>query len=301
MTSQTTDFSPLSASKRDRIHYSLSSALTLHTAPACLLVQRKSNAPIYWNAEQFNLHQVKLFQTASQSQKQAILQIATGDILERAYEIETLGIRYCDRAIALGKTLQERTLYSIFKAENTFHLAQIACWLNRKELGEFKPLFFPFLDDCINTQNLNVLRFVMQVVLEGWELNSYRKFLKACRDEKMIYAVKELLKNKSRHHTMGITLFKQSPLSNCDRLILIEILAEFISAVQKLPYHLITAIEQILGHLSPLQKQQAIAELEIEKYNAMQLKRLHFLIGKMRSEQIFRELEARGCFRIVCW
>ncbi|MEA5469562.1 hypothetical protein [Spirulina sp. 06S082] len=299
MTSQTTDFSPLSASKRDRLQYVLPSALTLHNAPACLLIPRKSNALIYWNAEQFNLHQVKLFQTASQAQKQAILQITTRDILDRAYEIETFGMRYCDRAIALGNTLQERTLYSIFKAENTLHLAQIACWLNKKELGEFEPVFFPFLTDFIDTQNLNVLRFVMQVVLEGWELSSYRKFLKDCREEKVISAVKELLKNKSRHHTMGTTLSKQSFLLEDDSIILIEILAEFISAIQKLPYHLIDAIEQILGHLAPVQKQQAIAELEIVKYNAMQLKRLRFLISKARSGKILTELEARGCFQVV--
>ncbi|WP_204102830.1 MULTISPECIES: hypothetical protein [Spirulina sp. CCY15215] len=298
MISQTTDFSPLSASKRDRIPYSLSSALTLHN-PACLLVPRKNNAPIYWNAEQFNLHQVTLFQTASQAQKQAILQITTRDLLERACEIETFGIHYYDRAIALGITLQERTVYSIFKAENTLHLAQIAGWLNRKEISRFKPLFFPFLTNFIDTQNLNVLRFVMQVVLEGWELSSYRKFLKDCREEKVICAVKELLKNKSRHHTMGTTLSKQSSLLEDDSIILVAILAEFISAIQKLPYHLVEAIEQILGHLSLVQKQQAIAELEIEKYNAMQLKQLHFLISKGRSGKILTELEARGCFHVV--
>ncbi|MBP0020751.1 MAG: hypothetical protein J7647_24740 [Cyanobacteria bacterium SBLK] len=295
MSSQTMDSSLLSASKRDR-EYLLSPVLTFHRAPACLLSDRKTNAPIYWNAEQFKLDRVTVFQTASCAQKRAILQITTRDILERAYEMETFGVRYAEKAIALGMTLQERTLYSIFKAENTYHLTRIAGWLDREELREFQPLFFPFLADFIEGNNANVLRFIMQVVLEGWELNSYRKFLKACREEKIISFLTEMLKNKSRHHAIGMTLFKQSPLSDCDREILIEVLAEFTRSIQQLPYHLIDAIERVLGDLSRAQKKQAIAELEIDKYNAMQLKRLHFLIDKERSGQILTELETRGCF-----
>jgi hypothetical protein len=296
MTSQTTDFLPLPASERDRIQYLLASVLAPHHAPACLLSDRKSNAPIYWNAQQFNLDRVKLFQIASLAQKRTILQIATRDILERAYEMETWGIRYNEKAIALATTVQERTLYSIFKAENTYHLAQIAGFLDRKELNEFKPVFFPFLTDFIESDNPHILRFIMQGILEGWELNSYRQFLKDCREEIVIQALKEILKNKSRHHIMGVTLFKKSLLSDGDRQILIKILTEVIPAIQKLPYHLINAIEVVLGDLSIAQKQQAIAELEIDKYNAMQLKRLHFLIGKERSGQVLSELERQGTF-----
>ncbi|MGK7927633.1 MAG: hypothetical protein AB4290_20740 [Spirulina sp.] len=299
MTSPTTDFSPLSVSERDRVQYLLSSALALHHAPACLLCDRKTNAPIYWNAEQFKLNRVTLFQRASSAQKRAILQITTRDILERAYEMETFGVRYTEKAIACATTLQERTLYSIFKAENTYHLAQLAGLLDQKAIREFNPSFFPFLTDFIEENHSNVLRFVMQIVLEGWELNSYRKFLKDCREDKIIGLLKGMLKDKSRHHAMGVTLFKQSPLSDCDREMIREILAEFLQAIQKLPYHLTDAIEKVLGNLSTVEKQRAIAELEIEKYNAMQLKRLHFLIGKERSGKILKELEAKGCFRVM--
>ncbi|MEM9539523.1 MAG: hypothetical protein AAGA60_08425 [Cyanobacteria bacterium P01_E01_bin.42] len=296
MSFQTMDSSLLSASERTS---SLSPALAFHPAPACLLSDRKTNVPIYWSAEQFKLDRVTVFQTASRPQKRAILQITTRDILKRAYEMETFGVRYTEKAIALGMTLQERTLYSIFKAENTYHLTRIAGWLDREELSEFQPLFFPFLDGFIEENNANVLRFVMQIVLEGWELNGYRKFLKACREEKIISFLQEMLENKSRHHAIGMTLFKKSPLSDGDCEILIEVLAELTREIQKLSDHLIDAIEQVLGHLTIAQKQQAMAELELEKYNAMQLKRLHFLIGKARSGRILAELENRGYFRVL--
>ena len=253
--------------------------------------------PSYWSANHFNLHKVKLFKDATQQEQVAIRAIASQSLLEEAYFIEKAGVGYMAKMVMLAETTEERMLYALFSADETYHLAQIMRFLPQHKPVGTDDAFLRFLADLIEYPDKTVILFVLQVVLEGWGLSHYRSLAKDCQDKQLGQVLTSFLQDESRHHATGVTLFKQSSLSPSSEEVIIEALATFLQMIQAGPQRIVAAIEQVLGHLSRSQKVRLFEELDTETHSGTRLALLRSLMGKDRANVIIEQLEARDSFQ----
>ncbi|MBD1882014.1 ferritin-like domain-containing protein [Coleofasciculus sp. FACHB-T130] len=279
----------------DKLHRVLSSALKSRLGDDPISPEFMSNS--YWDAAHFGLEKVKIFQDSSQQEQAEILRRCSSGLLEEAYFIEKAGVGYMAKMVLLAETTEERMLYALFSSDEVTHLAQISRFLPEKDLVGTDDPFLRFLADLVETQDKTVLLFVLQVVLEGWGLSHYRSLAKDCVNPQMAAILEGFLQDESRHHGTGVTLFNQMSVSQASQATIIETLALFLQMVRVGPQSVVTAIEQVKGHLSRQQKLNIFQELDTETHSGI---RLNLLRSLMRGEEagiIVQELEDRGAFQ----
>ncbi|MEP0855132.1 ferritin-like domain-containing protein [Trichocoleus sp. DQ-U1] len=279
----------------DKLRRVLSSALKSRLGADPISPEFMSNS--YWDAAHFGLEKVQIFQNSSQKEQSEILRRCSGGLLEEAYFIEKAGVGYMAKMVLLAETTEERMLYALFSSDEVTHLAQISRFLPEKDLVGTDDPFLRFLADLVETQDKTVLLFVLQVVLEGWGLSHYRSLAKDCVNPQMAAIFEGFLQDESRHHGTGVTLFNQISVSQASQATIIETLALFLQMVRVGPQSVVTAIEQVKGHLSRQQKLNIFQELDTETHSGI---RLNLLRSLMRGEEagiIVQELENRGAFQ----
>lgn len=257
-------------------------------------LERKFN---YWNADFFNLNKVKIFQESHINEQFAILEIASLNLLTESYFIEKAGVGYMAKMVLLAETIEERMLYGLFTADEATHLHQITKFLPEKELTSTDDPFLDLLSEVVESDDKTVLLFVLQVVLEGWGLSHYRSLAKQCRYPILGEIFDSFLQAESRHHATGTTLFNQMSISPSSQTAILDILAQFLLMVQVGPQSILTAIEQVKGHLTKPQKIQILEELDTENHSGARLKILRSLMNITSSQSILQTLEEQGCFQ----
>lgn len=250
----------------------------------------------YWQAPFFNLHQVRVFQEACDTEQFAILKLASQSLLEEAYFIEKAGVGYMAKMVLLADTLEERMLYGMFTADETTHLSQLCHFLPEPEVTVGSNPFLQLLADVVEGQDKTVLLFVVQVVLEGWGLSHYRRLAKSCGDRALAALFASFLDAEARHHSTGRVLFNRTSISAASQTAIIEVLTNFLSMVQVGPQSVLAAIEQVKGHLSRSQKIQILAELDAEIQSGTRLQLLRSLMRGEHGGAIVQRLEEQGGF-----
>ncbi|MBD2292542.1 ferritin-like domain-containing protein [Anabaena sphaerica FACHB-251] len=251
----------------------------------------------YWDAEFFNLHQVKIFQESNIDEQYGILEIANLSLLTESYFIEKAGVGYMAKMVLLADTVEERMLYGLFTADEATHLHQITKFLPQQEVTSTDDPFLKLLSEVVESADKTVLLFVLQVVLEGWGLSHYRSLAKKCRYPVLAEIFDNFLQAESRHHATGTTLFNQMSVSPSSQTIIIEILAQFLLMVQVGPQNLLTAIEQVKGHLTRGQKIQILEEIDTKNHSGTRLKILRSLMSVTSANIILQTLEEQGAFQ----
>jgi hypothetical protein len=250
----------------------------------------------YWDAEFFNLHQVKFFQESNINDQSAILELANRSLLEESYFIEKAGVGYMAKMVLLAETVEERMLYGLFTADEATHLHQISHFLPEMEVTSTDEPFLRLLSEVVESADKTVLLFVLQVVLEGWGLSHYRRLAKECRYPILAELFSSFLQSECRHHATGTTLFNQISVSAFSQTTIIDILAQFLLMVQVGPQSVLAAVEQVKGHLTRSQKIQILEELNTETHSGRRLQILRSLMGGKSAQSILQTLEERGAF-----
>lgn len=250
----------------------------------------------YWNAEFFNLNQVRIFQEASNFEQSTILQIVNRSLLKEAYHIENAGVGYMAKMALLAETVEERMLYGLFAADEATHLSQISSFLPKTELTSNQDPFLSLLAEVVAGTDKIVLLFVLQVVLEGWGLSHYRRLAKQCLDRGLAEVFSSFLDAEARHHATGTLLFEEISIAKSSQTLIIEILANFLMMVQVGPQNVLNAIAQVKGHLSRSQKIQILEELDTETHSGTRLQLLRSLMQGKSANAIVQTLDDRGAF-----
>ncbi|WP_392532348.1 ferritin-like domain-containing protein [Nostoc sp. C117] len=250
----------------------------------------------YWNAEFFNLYQVKIFQQSNIDEQSGILEFANRSLLEESYFIEKAGVGYMAKMVLLAETVEERMLYGLFTADEATHLHQISHFLPEMKVTSTDDPFLHLLSEVVESEDKTVLLFVLQVVLEGWGLSHYRRLAKECCYPVLAELFSSFLQSESRHHATGTTLFNQITVSAFSQTTILDVLAQFLFMVQVGPQSVLTAIEQVKGHLTRSQKIQILEELDTETHSGTRLQILRSLMGIKSAQSILQNLEERGAF-----
>ncbi|WP_445630152.1 ferritin-like domain-containing protein [Nostoc sp. DSM 114167] len=251
----------------------------------------------YWDADFFNLHQVKIFQESNITEQSAILGLANRSLLEESYFIEKAGVGYMAKMVLLAETVEERMLYGLFTADEATHLHQISHFLPAMEVTNTDDPFLHLLSEVVESADKTVLLFVLQIVLEGWGLSHYRRLAKECRYPVLAELFSSFLQSESRHHATGTTLFNQITVSAFSQTTILDVLVQFLFMVQVGPQSVLTAIEQVKGHLTRSQKIQVLEELDTQTHSGTRLQILRSLMGIKSAQSILQILEERGAFQ----
>ncbi|BAY88971.1 MULTISPECIES: hypothetical protein [unclassified Tolypothrix] len=250
----------------------------------------------YWDAEFFNLHQVQIFQQASLDEQSAILQLTNRSLLAESYFIEKAGVGYMAKMVLLAETVEERILYALFSADEATHLSQITNFLPEIASTNSNDPFLNLLAEVVESADKTVLLFVLQVVLEGWGLSHYRRLSKECHYPILSELFSSFLQAESRHHGTGTMLFNRNPVSPTSKATAIDILASFLSMVQLGPQSVLSAIEQVKGHLTRSQKIQILEQLDTQTHSGTRLEILRSLMRGASAAAIVQALDERGAF-----
>lgn len=258
--------------------------------------QLRGEMSSYWDVTYFNLHQVKIFQEASESEQQAILEIACRSLLEEAYFVEKAGMGYMAKMILLAETTEERMLYSLFAANEATHLSQISDFFTESEKPCDNP-FLVFLRDLLETEDKATLLFVIQVVLEGWGLSHYRSLHRHCCDHNLAQLFQGFLADEARHHSTGIISFNQCLVTDASEKLMIEVLSLFLGMIQVGPQGVLGAIAEVKGDLSRTQKVRILEQLNTENHSGNRLNLMRHLMGTEKAQRIIQVLETKGAFK----
>ena len=277
------------ASADDKLHRILSAALSSSSQS-----QIELTAPA-WNAEHFSLERVQIFQDATEEEQQGILAIANRALLEEAYFIEQAGVGYMAKMVLMAETQEERMLYGLFAADEAQHLAQIRQFLPDAPQATHDP-FLQLLAELVESDDRAVMLFVLQVVLEGWGLSHYRSLAGDCQQPLLQQCLKGFIDAESRHHGAGLALFQRSHLSPSQQNLIQDVLRQFLQMIQVGPQRVLSAIAQVKGHLSQVQKVQILTELDTLAHSGTRLKTLHHLMQTPQTHGLIGILEQEGYF-----
>jgi rubrerythrin len=276
----------------------------LHRILDCALEMRStfsitSESTHFWDSKFFNLHQVKIFQSSNLQEQMTILDIVNRDLLRESYFIEQAGVGYMAKMVLLAETTEERMLYGLFTADEATHLSQIMQLLPEPQAIDSKDFFLNLIAELIETHDKTILVFVIQVVLEGWGLSHYRRLAKGCCDRAIHDLFTSFLQAESRHHSTGVTLFNQISMSTSSQKVITEILSQFLQMIQLGPQGILSAIEQVKGHLSRSQKIEILENIDTETHSGTRLKLLRSLIESAGTSAIVEKLIAQGKFEAL--
>jgi hypothetical protein len=249
-----------------------------------------------WDTIHFGLDKVSIFQTSPPAEQLEILQMASVGLIAESYFIEKAGMGYMAKMVLLAESTEERMLYSLFAADEAKHCAQVSQFLPAElQANPNKDIFLNFLSQLVETEDRNVLLFVLQVVLEGWGISHYKSLTKNCHSPELSRLFASFLQDEAQHHRTGSLIFGRVQLSSSSRVAIVEALTLFLGMVQVGPQRILDAIATVKGDLSRSQRLKILEEIDTETHSGSRLMVLRSLMRQ--ASDIVQELDDKGCFQ----
>ena len=168
----------------------------------------------FWSAEHFNLHDSQLFQSLSLEKQQQILAALSHRNISLAYYIEKFGLNYGAKMIAQATSVEEKSLYTFFSADEARHRLLVEKFLIEPapENINFHPLL-PALAYCLEHGSHLSMIFTVQVLLEGFGIYHYSYLKDSTQSVALKNAFNLILKDEAGHHGMGLILTENMKLT----------------------------------------------------------------------------------------
>ena len=266
-------------------------------------VQRRiQQAPkIYWGAERFKLNQSQLYQCLSIEEQNKILLRLTELNLSLSYFIEKSGHHYCSKMILLSDTVEEKTLYSLFAAEEASHLREFMnyMWFTPTLETHAHPML-PLLSEAIEWGSRPALVFVIQVLLEGFGIAHYTGLKASCLDADLKSSFQNILKDEARHHGAGLILTHAQNAVNQTRETkdqIFELSRKFIRSMET-AHWIAGAFEQAGAPMSEVQTQKLWDEIGFKDTLVLRMQRLKEMFQKVNYQHLYERLQREDAFQV---
>jgi tRNA isopentenyl-2-thiomethyl-A-37 hydroxylase MiaE len=246
-----------------------------------------------WPAALFDLHRVGVVAAASPQQQAAILDRCADAVLQEALHIEAIGMAFAAKMLLLSDTVEERMLYSAFAADEARHLAGFLAFAERRATPG---PFLASLAEWVETGDRATLVLLVQVVLEGWGLDHYRRLAQHCQNPALAPVFRGVLVDEARHHGSGVHLASRCRFDAASEPV-VAALRSLCALVGVGPWSVITAIEAELGPLGDGGRLRALRELDGEVHAATRLALLRSLLHKGGADAVADVLERDGAWR----
>ena len=250
----------------------------------------------YWDASYFGLDKVRIYKEMKDSQKEDVLRLCSGSLIEEATFVEKSATCFTSKMTLLSETTEERMLYSLFAAEEVAHYHAMLSYLPNEELPKKPNPFIALLNAVLEDGDKTTLTFIIQVVLEGWGLTHFAGLGELCREQDLKDTFRWFVKHEARHHGSGVLLFNQVPPSASQLEYIVEIMIEFLHMIQIGPQSVLASLMKIRGDLTLNDFSDACRAMDSEMATKTKLGKLKSLMHGEHSKIIVEKLDSYGAF-----
>lgn len=249
-----------------------------------------------WSAEFYGLQNSLQFQQANDEDQLHILSSCAQDLLNESYHIEKIGMEYCAKLTLIATTSEAQQLFSFMAADEATHLQWITPYIPENRRSQTNSLLLSLIHQVLVLNNVNLLCYLVQIILEGWGLLHYKQLSTYCIDPQLKQVFFNILQDEALHHQSGKTLFVGNQLSLSDKHILKEHLKAYCDLVRIGPQAIVQAVEKSLGGLLPRQRVELFTALKTTDTSQYKLNYLKNLMQQPGLEAVIQSLHDDGYF-----
>jgi len=250
----------------------------------------------YWNASHYNLNKSKLYNSLSEEQQLEIVLRLNCWSLELIYFIEKFGLNYGAKMILNAESNEEKSLYSLFAADEVRHRTLMEPFLINGKPNDISihPLLNA-LSICLKEGSKETMTFTIQVILEGFGLMHYNSLMNSCANQDLAGVFQSILKDEVNHHGMGVALTKSSDLNDKQTQEVAEMTSLFVRSLIDAQW-VTKSISETCGGLTKSQLDDFKIETEWQQSQAFKISKISQLIKKTGSTKVFETLENKKAF-----
>jgi hypothetical protein len=249
-----------------------------------------------WGANWWGFDQCDAYLALSEGDRNRVLAGCNRGLINEAYFIEKSGLAYTAKMVLLAKNTDVAQLYALIGADEAKHLAWLEPYVVPEDKTAPQGFFLSFLSNLIEEVTPRLLILLVQIVLEGWGLDHYRRLAQACNDTSLAEVFSNILKDEALHHQSGNMLFDGNELT-CDDLWAVEnALRVYTEMVQIGPVSALDSLLSVTGPLPLDLLKQAMVALRHEEESARKLSLLKSLMDQPGIGTVMDKLDTDGCF-----
>ncbi len=274
----------------------------LHPMIAAKTRHRIKTAPSYvasdtlWAAEWWGLNRSTVFAKLDMAMQRAAIDACNRTLMNEAYFIEKSGLAYTAKMILKTESTDTAQLYALIGADEAMHLAWIEPFVMPEDKTHPQGLFLAFLSGLIEECEPHLLVYLVQIILEGWGLDHYKRLAEGCQHNALQEVLRTILKDEALHHHSGVILHDPALFSSADHAMLTESLKRYADMVRIGPLAAITALDTTIGGLSSPEIEEMMAAMGHPDESTRKLALLKKLMCQPGMESTIGELAAAGYF-----
>ncbi len=249
-----------------------------------------------WAADWWGLDRSDLFLKLDPATRSDALAACNRGLLNEAYFIEKSGIAYCAKMMLLAETTDVAQLYAHIAADEATHLAWIEPRIAAADKTRPTGPFLEFLSELIEEYRPEMLVYLVQVILEGWGLDHYKRLMKNCRDPVLTDVFRHILKDEALHHRSGSLLFDAGRFSEQDFAILADAMKRYADLVRVGPLAAVAALEQAAGGMSLEDVVASLTALDHAAESRRKLELLESLMSQPGMEPVVSAMREADYF-----
>jgi hypothetical protein len=255
-----------------------------------------SDSPPLWPAQWWGLDTSAFYKKLSSAQQELILYELDRMLLNESYFIEKSGIAYTAKMMLLAESTDVAQLYAFIAADEARHLAWLEPYVRAEDKTNPTGSFLRFLSELVESASPHLLVFLVQIILEGWGLDHYRRMSLACSAPALQVVFANILKDEALHHRSGEILFDATKWSSSDFAFVREALQVYAEMVRVGPLAAIATCDQVVGGLSFNEVEDLLIALRHAEESNRKLSLLKHLMQQPELEHQVEEMEDRGYF-----
>lgn len=246
----------------------------------------------HWNARFFGLDRVKRFVRAGPADQQRVLDACGEGLLWESWYIEQCGIAFCAHMTLRAEDVATRTVYALIGADEATHAHWIWAWVAHSAQRPPDP-FNRFIAALVETGEAQALRYLLQVVLEGFGIQHYRALAVGCREPALAQTLRTMMSDEGLHHAGGLATFHADQLSETARGFLRDAAAQLTQMIRIGPQAVVSSCVRVLGASDPVALFEA---LDCEATSGAKLDALRALFEQPGMQWLTAELERLRLF-----
>lgn len=250
-----------------------------------------TNTGVFWDATWWGLDNSKTFKAAAPEAQAAALEACARGLLNEAYFIEKSGLAYSAKMVLLAKNTDVAQLYALIGADEARHLGWIEPFIAASEKISPHGPFLAFLSSLIEECSPELLVYLVQVILEGWGLDHYKRLADGCRHQDLAAIFRNIVKDEALHHRSGVMQYDVNIIKDDSQTALLASLKHYADMVRLGPQSALAAVDSACGFLSTEALIDVMMALRHETETPRKLALLKELMLQPGMEEIVADID----------
>ncbi len=249
-----------------------------------------------WSSQWWGLESCSVFKRLAPDKRIDVLIRCNQSLLTEAYFIEKSGLAYSAKMVLTADNTDEAQLFALIGADEAKHLA----WIEPYVPGHCKQLdpghFLSFLSTLIEDYPPSLLVYLVQVILEGWGLDHYKRLAENCLHQDLSAVLAAICREEALHHRSGTILFNAPSLSPRDFSLIEAALRQYTLMVRVGPQSALSIVAEVAGGLDRVELEEVLVALRHCEETPRKLALLRKLMSQPHMEQVVQKLDSDRCF-----